>query len=63
MPTQVPTITPQILGLLLAKYYSNNAILKRNAKATKALTKAITSLINSAAVILSAQLLRRYSMC
>ena len=38
-------------------------MLKRNTKATEALTKAITSLINSAAVIISAQLSRRYSMC
>ena len=52
-----------MLGLLLAKHCSNNAMLKRNAKATKALAKAITSLANSAAVIISAQLSRRYSMC
>lgn len=63
VPTQVPTTTPQMLGLLLAKHSSNNAILKRNAKATEALTKAVTRLANSAAVIVSAQLSRRYSMC
>ena len=53
VPTQVPTTTPQILGLLLAEHCSNNAMLERNAKATEALAEAITSLANSAAVIVS----------
>jgi hypothetical protein len=63
VPTQVPTTTPQMLSLLLAEHRSNNGLLERNARATEALAESIASLAASAATIVSAQLLRRYSVC
>jgi hypothetical protein len=52
-----------MLSLLLAEHRSNNGLLERNARATEALAESIASLAASAATIVSAQLLRRYSVC